>query len=145
MLSEKDVSRFWSKVDKRGSEECWPWQGKPNSSGYGQITLKGKTLASHRVAYELTYGSFLTSLLVCHTCDNRICCNPEHLFLGTHQDNLDDMVAKGRHLLLNRSLRKYSREMIEGIKADRASGASLGDLHRKYQIARGDIPLLLLL
>ena len=84
--------RFWALVDKKGPDECWEWKGFRTSGGYGMYSRKG----AHRIAYELTFGPVPTGLWVCHHCDNRECCNPAHLFLGTARDNAMDMVTKGR-------------------------------------------------
>lgn len=86
---------FWKKVQIGEPDQCWPFMGKPFSSGYGQITFNGRNRRTHQVAYELTKGP-LNGMMVLHTCDNRICCNPRHLYLGTHQKNMDDMVARAR-------------------------------------------------
>jgi len=90
--------RFWAKVDRRGLDECWEWQGSRTGRGrYGNVKVDSYTNApSHRVAWELTNGPVPEELCVCHRCDNPPCCNPAHLFLGTHQDNMIDKVAKGR-------------------------------------------------
>lgn len=87
---------FWSRMDK--SKECWPWIGKLNrENGYGQVRISGTIRpVVHRVAWELTYGPIPEGLLVCHHCDNPACCRPDHLFLGTMKDNIQDAVKKGR-------------------------------------------------
>lgn len=99
-----DADHFWSKVDKTG--DCWEYQGGLNTGGYGAYTVKhtvemrnetGKRntqLGAHRVAFFLHHGSIDNDLLVCHTCDNRKCCRPDHLFQGDQQENVDDMLAK---------------------------------------------------
>lgn len=92
------VQILWSRVDKNGpihpvlKTRCWLWVGYKVAGGYGQI--KGKK--SHRPAYQYTNGSIPDGMFVCHKCDNPPCCNPDHLFLGTAQDNMTDKVVKNR-------------------------------------------------
>lgn len=99
MLSEKLIELFWSKVDRKGDNDCWEWKGSLRH-GYGQfpVRISGKpiNLAAHRVAYELTYGPIPEGKLACHHCDNRRCVNPNHIFPGSYQDNMDDMKKKGK-------------------------------------------------
>ncbi len=90
------MKRFWDKVDKSG--DCWLWTAGTNGQygSFGRGTREqGKELA-HRMAYELTHGSIPKGLFVRHTCDTPLCCNPAHLELGTHVDNMHDMHARGR-------------------------------------------------
>lgn len=75
---------------------CWEWQNILCPNGYGQMLILKKRKMPHRVAYEEFVGPIPNGLFVCHRCDNPACCNPEHLFLGTQQDNMDDKVSKGR-------------------------------------------------
>jgi len=90
-----DEERFWAKVQKTLS--CWLWMGKPrNEWGYGQMRVNGKKEYPHRFSYILHNGSIPDGLVVCHSCDNPACVNPNHMFLGTHEDNMRDMRAKGR-------------------------------------------------
>lgn len=91
--------RFWSLVEIGEPDQCWNWTGARQERGYGKYLFEGKVSKSSRVAWILTYGPVPDGLHVLHNCpegDNPRCCNPRHLWLGTHQHNMDDMVAKGR-------------------------------------------------
>jgi hypothetical protein len=90
------AQRFWSHVDVRGPSDCWLWQGAKDSSGYGSIWIAGKSMPTHRWAYEDKYGSIPPGLFILHTCDVRNCVNPAHLRPGTFADNMRDRDAKGR-------------------------------------------------
>ena len=94
-----DIHTFkrWSdKVQVGTKDECWEWTAGKNQDGYGQIKCGGKNKLAHRLAYEHFTGRQLGKNLCCHTCDNPSCVNPNCLFAGTHQDNVDDCVRKGR-------------------------------------------------
>lgn len=86
--------RFWLKVQK--SEGCWEWLGSCNIGGYGTIRVNEHSCLAHRISYELENGPFDTTLCVCHSCDNRKCVRPSHLFLGTYKDNVHDCINKNR-------------------------------------------------
>jgi hypothetical protein len=88
-------ARFWDRVQK--TDGCWWWTGFEKNSGYGSFSPKrGQTFAAHRYAWTLTHGAIASGMLVCHSCDTKLCVRPDHLFLGTHTDNMRDMRAKGR-------------------------------------------------
>ena len=88
--------RFWRKVDKTGGPDaCWPWTGGIDD-GYGKFKLDKKSVLSHRAALMFSGGIIPVGLFVLHKCDNRPCCNPKHLFVGTNSDNVADMVSKNR-------------------------------------------------
>lgn len=92
--------KFLKRVNKKGPVhpihgQCWIWCGPMYKDGYGQVALLGEHRA-HRVAYSLAFGTIPEGKQVLHRCDNRGCVNPDHLFLGTHSDNMRDMTSKGR-------------------------------------------------
>jgi len=87
--------RFWEKVDVRGEDECWEWQAACNSRGYGHLWLSGKPAYAHRLSWRLEHGPIPDGMFICHHCDNPLCCNPQHLFIGTPADNAQDRDRKG--------------------------------------------------
>lgn len=93
------AERFWMRVAVGEPDVCWPWQSHRNKAGYGRAGngQRGRTTVAHRIAYALTFGELPDDQLVCHRCDNPPCCNPAHLFLGSHQENADDRERKGRN------------------------------------------------
>ena len=93
------MERFTSKIEK--TDGCWIWKaGSRGKTGYGAFKINGKVIDSHRVSYALYKGEIPEKMYVCHTCDNRKCVNPEHLFLGTPKDNWQDGFDKGKIKLL---------------------------------------------
>lgn len=86
--------RFWAKVVK--TDTCWLWAGYVMPNGYGQVRREGKAYLCHRWAWKITYGHLPDNKVVAHVCDVRNCVNPDHLWLGTQEDNLLDMYRKGR-------------------------------------------------
>ena len=94
-LNEKQIDYFWSFVDKTGENDCWEWTGIIQGGGYGRIKLCQKQLAAHRLSFFLTNPDVNQSSVVCHNCNNRKCVNPDHLRIGTIQDNVGDKFKSG--------------------------------------------------
>ena len=90
--------RFWSKVRKGPKTDCWPWMRSKGTNGYGMFSWgHANWKPAHRVAFFLAYNRWpAPGMVVCHHCDNSICCNPDHLFEGTPKDNVHDCIARGR-------------------------------------------------
>lgn len=95
--------RFWSKVDRRGPDECWLWTAARDHRGYGRFHFGHRRMVlAHRFAFRLAnLAAPPDEMHVCHRCDNPPCCNPAHLFLGDDAANVADMVAKGRGVIPN--------------------------------------------
>jgi len=90
--------RFMDKVMPEPNSGCWLWAGSSVKNGYGQVRVNYKLYLSHRISHELFKGEIPDGMNVLHTCDVRCCVNPDHLFLGTQKDNVQDMIAKGRRI-----------------------------------------------
>lgn len=100
-VKEIDKARFWSKVKDMGY--CWEWQAGKDNCGYGQYKAAGEYIKASRFAYQIINGPLVDGLQVLHKCDNPGCVNPDHLFTGTHQDNMNDKLRKGRGKVLGRA------------------------------------------
>lgn len=99
----KLVKRFWSYCGDRTENNCWNWRGALFTNGYGQFRWGKRKVKAHRIAWWLLYGPIPYGKIICHTCDNKRCVNPNHLFMGTHKDNAEDREKKGRHPHINKS------------------------------------------
>lgn len=136
---------FWAKVDKQGAGGCWNWTASLKPKGYGQFYWRGKMHRAHRLAWTLA-GRALPAkgLELAHRCDNRICVNPEHLFVATHAENMADCKAKGRQSCGERSKRnKLTEAQVIEIRANPPKlGRGLREIDEyaaKYGVSKGTI------
>ena len=96
--AQQELERgFWERTDKRKENECWPWTGSRTPQGYGHW----RDMGAHRLSFTLFLGQIPPGLLVCHRCNNPICVNPKHLYLGTHEDNASDLKIKREEHIKN--------------------------------------------
>jgi hypothetical protein len=119
---------------------CHEWTGYVMPNGYGQVHLGGKTAYAHRVAYELRHGPIANGLYVLHRCDNRRCVNVDHLFLGTHLDNVVDCVQKSRHAYGD----KNGRRKLNAAQAVdiRNSEGTHDEIAARYGVSRATVTLI---
>ena len=120
--------------------KCWEWQLAQDRYGYGvahcQTNKKRKYFFAHRISYYVFKDDYDPDLITMHSCDNRICCNPDHLFQGTRQDNTRDMVSKGRQACGEKSNSKLTEQQVREI---RASSKMQIDLADEYGITQGAV------
>lgn len=123
-------SRFWIKVLRPSDGECWEWTGPKER--YGKFKIANRHVAAHRYSWQVQNGEIPAGMHVCHRCDNTLCVNPAHLFLGTHAENMADMAAKGRANLepARAKQRKVTPEVLRAVR-----GA--GELQRQIGTAFG--------
>lgn len=123
------AERFWSRVRK--GDGCWLWLGGRESNGrYGACKIAGRSQGAHRWAYELTHGQIPAGLVVRHRCDNTLCCNPDHLEVGTQLDNRRDAVER------QRTHRRFWPEDAGALNAMRESGMSFSAIAVRLGVPR---------
>ena len=133
---EQAIAAFWSKVEVKGPDECWPWKRCRTTTGYGQLHWQGRRHKAHRIAFFLSGGCLSEDLFVCHACDNPLCCNPKHLFVGTHDDNMADATRKNRmHPGERHAMAKLTSSQVLEIRLEHKAGIPSSWLARKYSIS----------
>lgn len=142
-IARNTPEHFWSMVSIKDEKSCWEWMACKSKKGYGSIhwTAIGEDKA-HRVAYILAIGNIPSDMCVLHKCDNRSCCNPNHLYAGTNAQNVIDKISRGRQpcLIGERNGRAIlSSENILEIREMRRSGYKLKDISAKYGVTMSNI------
>lgn len=138
-IQQKYIDRFWRKVRIGAPDECWEWQRGQSSCGYGKYHAAGMGFGAHRFAYLVTRGGIPEGMNVNHSCDNRLCVNPAHLWVGSQAENMADMDAKGRHPMLeeNNPRIKLTAEQVREIRESFTTGGiTQADLSLKYGVSR---------
>jgi len=133
------MERFWSKVDKSRPGGCWAWTASCNRRGYGQFRVAGTLKAAHRVLWEQMHGPIPDGMIVCHHCDNPGCVNPDHLFLGTHADNMADKVAKGRQSRQLGESHPRAKLTDADVRAIRSAAGTVSEIAKKFGISRSNV------
>ena len=140
-IMAESLRQAFERYFKRGNEkECWPWLGSVSHTGYGELRYKSKTYRAHRVSYMLHISSFDDELFICHKCDNPPCVNPNHLFAGTANDNVQDKVNKNRQAQLQEHGRAVlNNQQAKEIKDLLAKGYARSQLAKMYHVSKSII------
>ena len=129
--------RIWLCSEVDSETGCWIWQKGKDKDGYGQFSFKNRNYKAHRVAYRLYIGPIPKGMLVLHTCDTPPCVNPSHLFLGTNDDNMADMVQKDRQIKgENKENSKLIDDQVREIKKRLLGTETISDIARDYPVDR---------
>ncbi len=132
---------FWKRVVK--TETCWLWTGRPNRYGYGRRTHLGRSQTAHRISWLFAFGPPPDDKLVLHTCDVRLCVNPAHLFLGTHNDNSDDKIRKQRHAYGSKNtMSKLTEADVLEMRLRYAAGASQSELAEAFGVRANNVSMV---
>lgn len=156
----KMLERLMARCKVNQETGCWEWKGTKYHDGYGMVSIrngrKATTARAHRLSYECFVGPIPEGMCVCHTCDVPSCLNPVHLFLGTHQENMDDKVSKGRQAIGDRHgsrtrpqavshgeshwKSKLTAEKVKDIRARYAAGGiTLHELGNEFGVVKQNI------
>jgi len=138
----KVIERFVPKYIKNLSTQCWDWQAQKDKDGYGVFSFNQRPIQAHRASFLIYKGDIPRKFLVCHHCDNPSCVNPEHLFLGTNSDNMQDMLNKGRGNYAKGSTIGVSKLTEKGVIFIRASTLSSRELSQKFKVSYPHICLI---
>lgn len=139
-MSDVGSKPFLQRVEMVPFSTCWYWIGGMYADGYGKARHQGKECKAHRYSYMLHKGPIPNGMHVCHKCDEPSCVNPDHLFIGTRNENMRDMAEKGRSAHGARhGMAKLSIEQVREIRAKRDNGQSMRAIAAEYGVSGGRI------
>jgi hypothetical protein len=151
MAKRKVFTDVWALVQQGDPNECWEWQGCKNNTGYGSITISQKVYSAHRIVYALTYPYTIDfrapknkslKQFILHKCDNRLCCNPNHMELGNYNDNNKDAANKGRSNApkgANHAKAKLTQEQAEQVRLIHKTGLTYVAIGKMFNIHANNI------
>lgn len=128
------IQRFVEKIKINDETDCWEWIGTKNSDGYGNFLVHDVVMKAHRISYLIHIGEIPSGMCVCHHCDNPSCVNPDHLFLGTHTDNMRDMTRKRRL-----KIPKLRGENCGSAKLSDLQVKEMRDIYKNEEISTGKL------
>ena len=142
-IQEKYIERFWNYVEIGSDDECWNWKGGQKSDNYGNFNFfngeKWVSKTAHHFSYVLKFGDVNNPNCVLHKCDNRLCCNPNHLWIGTRKDNNLDRDKKGRQVSskgIKHGMCKLTNLKVMNIRIMRDCGSTLKQIADLYKISK---------
>jgi hypothetical protein len=151
MAKRKTFEDAWNLVAKKGEDECWEWQGCKNSTGYGSMTVSQVPYSAHRIIFALTNPDLISikapadkklKEFILHKCDNRTCCNPNHMVLGNYDDNNKDAKNKGRSNAprgANHKLAKLTQDQANQVREIYKTGLTYVEIGKMFNIHANNI------
>lgn len=141
-IQQKDIIRFYSKINIDYETGCWIWKCQQKDNGYGRFYFNGKYYTAHRFNYALTFGSIPKELFGCHMCDQKSCVNPYHIWMGTHEQNMKDMVNKKRSAILlgdKNGRAKLTQEKVDDMRKLNKKGMNYTQLADFFNLGKSQV------
>lgn len=150
-MKRKTFEDAWELIKVGNPDECWEWQGCKNNTGYGSITISQKVYSAHRIAYALTFPNTIDfrapkdkslKQFILHKCDNRLCCNPNHMELGNYNDNNKDAANKGRSKSVKGAKHKNAKltqDQADQVRLIHKTGLTYVEIGKMFNIHANNI------